>query len=70
MNTRPTQRIHRGDRVGHLLPGWAPRRCLDTSPAEREFGFKAQTKLRDGLARTIHWYENEMARQAAGKHQA
>jgi len=39
-------------------PDGQPRRCLDTSRAEREFGFRAQVDLREGLRRTIEWYEN------------
>ena len=39
------------------LPNGQPRRCLDTSRAERAFGFRARTSLADGLARTIAWYE-------------
>ena len=38
-------------------PDGQPRRCLDTSRAEREFGFRAQTQLRQGLRKTIRWYE-------------
>jgi GDP-L-fucose synthase len=38
-------------------PDGQPRRCLDTSKAEREFGFRASTEFRDGLAKTIEWYE-------------
>ena len=37
-------------------PDGQPRRWLDTSRAEREFGFRATTKLREGLASTIDWY--------------
>ncbi len=37
-------------------PDGQPRRCLDTSRAERLFGFRARTPLRDGLQRTIDWY--------------
>jgi len=37
-------------------PDGQPRRCLDTSKAEREFGFKAQTSLEKGLRKTINWY--------------
>jgi GDP-L-fucose synthase len=37
-------------------PDGQPRRCLDTTRAEREFGFRAKTALRDGLQRTIDWY--------------
>jgi GDP-L-fucose synthase len=38
-------------------PDGQPRRCLDTSHAEREFGFRAKMDLREGLKRTIEWYE-------------
>jgi nucleoside-diphosphate-sugar epimerase len=38
-------------------PDGQPRRCLDTQRARREFGFQAETRLRDGLAETIAWYE-------------
>jgi GDP-L-fucose synthase len=37
-------------------PNGQPRRCLDVSRAEREFGFRAKTTLRDGLRNTIDWY--------------
>ena len=37
-------------------PDGQPRRCLDTSKAEKEFGFKAQTSLDEGLKKTIEWY--------------
>ncbi|MFQ3568332.1 MAG: GDP-L-fucose synthase [Aggregatilineales bacterium] len=40
-------------------PDGQPRRALDTSRAEREFGFKATTDFRAGLARTIAWYERQ-----------
>jgi len=33
-----------------------PRRCLDTSRAEKEFGFKAKTSFGDGLKKTLEWY--------------
>jgi GDP-L-fucose synthase len=39
-------------------PDGQPRRWLDTSRAEREFGFHARTNLREGLRRTIGWYES------------
>lgn len=38
-------------------PDGQPRRCLDTDRAEREFGFKARTNLREGLGKTIQWFE-------------
>jgi GDP-L-fucose synthase len=37
-------------------PGGQPRRCLDVSRAEREFGFRARTGFEEGLSRTIEWY--------------
>jgi len=37
-------------------PDGQPRRMLDTSKAEKEFGFRAKTNLEDGLKRTIKWY--------------
>lgn len=38
-------------------PNGQPRRGLDTSRAEKYFGFKAQMSFREGLIRTIAWYE-------------
>lgn len=38
-------------------PDGQPRRCLDTSRAERTLGWKAQVNLEEGLRRTIAWYE-------------
>ena len=46
-------------------PDGQPRRCLDTSRAAAEFGWRATTNLQDGLKKTIAWYE-ELARSAAG----
>jgi GDP-L-fucose synthase len=37
-------------------PDGQPRRCLDTSKARDEFGFKAKTSFKEGLKRTIKWY--------------
>ncbi len=37
-------------------PDGQPRRCLDTTKAEKEFGFKAKTKFEEGLKNTINWY--------------
>jgi GDP-L-fucose synthase len=39
-------------------PNGQPRRQLDVSRAERLFGFRAATGLRDGLERTIAWYRS------------
>ena len=33
------------------------RRCLNTTKAEKEFGFKAETGFDDGLKKTVEWYE-------------
>ena len=40
------------------MPDGQPKGSLDTTRADREFGFKAKTPLREGLRRTIRWYEN------------
>jgi len=37
-------------------PDGQPRRCLDTTKAYKEFGFKAKTKFNEGLKETIDWY--------------
>jgi len=37
-------------------PDGQPRRLLDTSRAEKEFGFKAKIGFEEGLKRTIRWY--------------
>ncbi|MBI5544031.1 MAG: GDP-L-fucose synthase [Deltaproteobacteria bacterium] len=37
-------------------PNGQPRRRLDVSRAEREFGFRARKDFRQGLAETIAWY--------------
>jgi len=44
-------------------PDGQPRRTLDISRAEREFGFKPKTTLREGLKRTIDWYEATSTQQ-------
>jgi len=38
-------------------PDGQPRRCLDTSRAITEFGWRAKTTLRDGLRETFQWFE-------------
>jgi GDP-L-fucose synthase len=40
-------------------PDGQPRRRLDTSRAEKEFGFTAKTDFREGLRKTIEWYARE-----------
>jgi GDP-L-fucose synthase len=37
-------------------PNGQPRRCLDTSRAERLMGFSATTEFETGLASTVEWY--------------
>jgi GDP-L-fucose synthase len=37
-------------------PDGQPRRMLDVSRAEKEFGFKAKTNFEEGLRKTIEWY--------------
>jgi len=46
-------------------PDGQPRRCLDTSRAERLFGFRARTGFEDGLKRTIDWYKKQRASAAS-----
>lgn len=43
-------------------PDGQPRRCLDVSKAEKEFGFKAKVGLEEGLRRTMDWYKRERGR--------
>lgn len=38
-------------------PNGQPRRCLDVSKAKEYFGFEAKTKFKDGIKKTIKWYE-------------
>ena len=37
-------------------PNGQPRRCLDTSRAEKELNFMATTSLKEGLLKTYNWY--------------
>ena len=52
-------------------PNGQPRRCLDVTRAEREFGFRARTDFRTGLRKTIAWYEEHQrsGQQAVGSRQ-
>ncbi len=50
-------------RFDHTKPDGQPRRCLDVRKAKEYFGFEAKVCLREGLRRTIEWYE-------ASRHQA
>lgn len=40
-------------------PDGQPRRRLDTTKAEKEFGFKAKMDFEEGLKKTIKWYGNK-----------
>ena len=46
-------------------PDGQPRRRLDVTRAEREFGFRATTSLEEGLRRTIGWYLDHRAEAEA-----
>ncbi|HLA04677.1 MAG TPA: GDP-L-fucose synthase [Syntrophales bacterium] len=41
-------------------PDGQPERRLDVSRAKKEFGFQAQTPLKEGLAKTIEWYNENV----------
>lgn len=41
-------------------PNGQPRRKLDISRAEKEFGFRATTGFDEGLTRTIEWYKEKL----------
>jgi GDP-L-fucose synthase len=45
-------------------PNGQPRRALDTSRAEKFFGFRASTPLEEGLRRTIEWYKDSLKTHA------
>jgi GDP-L-fucose synthase len=42
-------------------PDGQPRRCLEVTKAEREFGFRAETDFRAGMLKTIEWYRERVA---------
>jgi len=42
-------------------PNGQPRRCLDTERAEQLFGFRAKTQFREGLERTVAWYQEALS---------
>ncbi len=48
-------------------PNGQPRRRLDVSRAEQEFGFKARVGFEEGLRRTIDWYVQKTAKDSASK---
>ena len=45
----------------HTKPDGQPRRCLDTSRAEKEFGFRARISLEEGIRQTIEYYQSLIA---------
>lgn len=47
-------------------PNGQPRRSLDISKADARFGFKAHTRLEEGLQETIDWYRASGPRSAPG----
>lgn len=42
-------------------PNGQPRRKLDTSRAERAFGFRSRTSFAEGLRKTVEWYRQAVA---------
>jgi GDP-L-fucose synthase len=51
-------------------PNGQPRRCLDTSRADRTFGFRARTSFSEGLERTIAWYRQSLLIQGDSRQRA
>ncbi|MBS13357.1 MAG: GDP-fucose synthetase [Gemmatimonadetes bacterium] len=45
-------------------PNGQPRRCLDVSRAKQKFGFESQVGLKEGLKRTLEWYQNSLGTEA------
>jgi len=41
-------------------PDGQPRRKLDTTRAEKEFGFKSRMDFEEGLKKTIDWYKENI----------
>jgi len=48
-------------RWNDAMPDGQPWRCVDTSRAERLFGFRAMTSFEEGLKHTIEWYRSTRA---------
>jgi GDP-L-fucose synthase len=48
-------------------PDGQPRRGLDVSRAEREFGFRAEVPFEEGLKRTIEWYQKTLGKNGTGE---
>jgi GDP-L-fucose synthase len=47
-------------------PDGQPRRCLDVSRAEKEFGFRAHTSLEEGIRETVDWYSRSHLQDVVG----
>lgn len=45
----------------HSKPDGQPRRLLDTSRAEAEFGFRARIGLQAGIRQTVEWYSDTLS---------
>ncbi len=48
-------------------PNGQPRRALDTTKAEKLFGFEAATPLKEGLRETIEWYRDHRPLKAVAR---
>lgn len=48
-------------------PNGQPRRMLNVTRAEQEFGFRATTALREGLRATVQWYKANRKGMGAGE---
>jgi GDP-L-fucose synthase len=46
-------------------PDGQPRRCLDVTKAQKEFGFRAKTPFKEGLKKTIDWYKAKVLNEPA-----
>ena len=47
-------------------PDGQPRRRLDVSRAEKEFGFRARISLEEGIRETVDWYSRTHLQDVAG----
>ncbi len=47
-------------------PNGQPRRLLDTSRAEEQFGFRARTPFSEGIRRTVEWYRADVSERRTG----
>lgn len=50
-------------------PNGQPRRCLDVSQAEQLFGFRAVRPLREGISRTVAWFQDYRSRPPSDRRQ-